>query len=742
MTFSHCGSRLLRAVGLILVVESCAHALNLTPTSVTRPNSGCTTYNYTFWSPLCSAPSLTINGTTPSGGAYSFSVTSWSGWCGSWSAPFSSSLCSTAELGSYGFSSPGDGVTATLSVIATPKPVVSAGSGSGKVGVFFSDQIWATNNPTSYSGTGLPPGLSVNFSNGSISGTPTTQGSFSGTISATNATGTGSAPYNAIIIAPADITPPSIPTGLTATRDATSPMSQINLAWNASTDTGGSGMGGYQITCTTGCGYSLIATTVNTNYRMTGLSSGTSYTFTVQAYDKVGNLSAASAPASASTQSQPPLAITGIAPASPAPVPYGNRTVTLAFTTNYSASCSVTTVGPVPGSTTFIWPIPYNLPPNASATFHISCSNVKNVNDTAAADWVIITPPDTTAPGVPTGLTAARDTANPHSQINLSWTASSDDAGGSGLAGYKLYRGGSPLATLTATSYSDTGLAAGTAYSYTVSAYDNASPANASAQSAAVSTSTLVAQFTISNITQFPANPVQPYLDPTAGSVTLSLTTNRNASCTINGNPFDTTGGITSHSTTVVYDIAPNSSADYTLACTDGSGTAHGSAGQTYTIQTGADTKAPSIPGSLTVTPISRSQINLSWPASSDNVGVAGYTIYRNGAFLATTTNTSYSDTGLSAGTAYSYAVGAYDAVGNGSASQGPVTGTTPVVIPGPPSLRTLTIVSPSEIDLSWTAANPGTYPLQTYAVYRCLVGGCSTLSQYTSIANVPASQM
>src|SRR5207249_11523731 len=123
----------------ILVFEAYAHALNLWPSSVTRPNSGCTTYNYTFGSPLCSAPSSTINGTTPSGGAYSFSA-SWSGWRGSWTAPLSSSLCSTAELGSYGYSSPGDDVTATLSVSAPPKPVVSAGSGSGTVGVAFSDQ--------------------------------------------------------------------------------------------------------------------------------------------------------------------------------------------------------------------------------------------------------------------------------------------------------------------------------------------------------------------------------------------------------------------------------------------------------------------------------------------------------------------------------------------------------------------------------------------------------------------------
>src|SRR5258708_24588159 len=93
---------------------------------------------------------------------------------------------------------------------------------------------------------------------------------------------------------------------------------------------------------------------------------------------------------------------------------------------------------------------------------------------------------DATAQSMPTGLTA---TAVSTSQINLSWTATTD-TGGSGLKGYMITRNGSALVTTTstATTYSDTGLAAATTYTYTVAAYDVAG--NTSGASAGVSGTT------------------------------------------------------------------------------------------------------------------------------------------------------------------------------------------------------------------------------------------------------------
>jgi len=77
------------------------------------------------------------------------------------------------------------------------------------------------------------------------------------------------------------------------------------------------------------------------------------------------------------------------------------------------------------------------------------------------------------------------------------------------------------------------------------------------------------------------------------------------------------------------------------------------------------DTTSPSVPTNLTATAASSSQINLFWSSSTDDVGVSGYRIYRNGAQTATSTTNSFSDVGLLSSTTYIYTVAAYDAAGN-----------------------------------------------------------------------------
>lgn len=102
--------------------------------------------------------------------------------------------------------------------------------------------------------------------------------------------------------------------------------------------------------------------------------------------------------------------------------------------------------------------------------------------------------------------------------------------------------------------------------------------------------------------------------------------------------------------------------------------------GFTVGFQTG-DSNAPTAPTALIATAVSNSQIDLSWTASSDTFGVSGYRIFRDSAFLATSTLTTYNDTGLTASTSYSYTVSAFDATLNISAHSATATATTTDVV-------------------------------------------------------------
>ena len=95
------------------------------------------------------------------------------------------------------------------------------------------------------------------------------------------------------------------------------------------------------------------------------------------------------------------------------------------------------------------------------------------------------------------------------------------------------------------------------------------------------------------------------------------------------------------------------------------------------TVFTATDATPPTTPTNLIATAISSSQIDLIWSASTDNVAVVGYRIYRGGIQIAITTTTTYSDTGLTASTTYNYTVSAYDAAGNESGKSSPASAIT-----------------------------------------------------------------
>jgi chitodextrinase/DNA-binding XRE family transcriptional regulator len=213
---------------------------------------------------------------------------------------------------------------------------------------------------------------------------------------------------------------------------------------------------------------------------------------------------------------------------------------------------------------------------------------------------------------------------------------------------------------------------------------------------------------------------------PTSGStvsgttVTLSATASDNTGVSsvqflLDGTNLGTEDTTAPYSITWNTTSATNASHTLTARARDAAGNQTISAAVTVTtsnIVVTPDTTPPTTPTSLSATPTSSSAINLSWSASSDNVGVAGYRIYRNGTQIGTVTTNTYSNTGLSPSTSYTYTVSAYDAAGNASAQSTSASGSTqstPVVTatPPPPPPSTITNTPPASGAIGSTATTP-----------------------------------
>ncbi|MFC0626821.1 discoidin domain-containing protein [Kribbella deserti] len=126
-----------------------------------------------------------------------------------------------------------------------------------------------------------------------------------------------------------------------------------------------------------------------------------------------------------------------------------------------------------------------------------------------------------------------------------------------------------------------------------------------------------------------------------------------------------------------ILDWAGNETADFTNSGVNASRT--DTTGSLFLRGTGSggDTTAPSVPGSLRTTGTTSNSVSLAWNPSTDNMGVTGYAIYRNGTEVATASGTAYTDAGLTPATGYSYTVKARDAAGNLSGASNAVTATT-----------------------------------------------------------------
>jgi fibronectin type 3 domain-containing protein len=287
---------------------------------------------------------------------------------------------------------------------------------------------------------------------------------------------------------------------------------------------------------------------------------------------------------------------------------------------------------------------------------------------------------DTQAPSIPQNLAGTSSSAT---QINLSWSASTDNVA---VTGYQVWRcqgvncsNFAQISAPTGTTYSDAGLAGSTSYSYEVLAGDAAGNLSGFSSVATLVTATTqqaqdnTAPSSPANLAAAAVSSSQINLTWTASFDNVGVTGYQVSRCLGFGCRFFTqvgTAATTAYSDT---GLAANTLYSYRVRAIDGAGNLSNSS-NTANAKTlaASDTTPPTAPTNLSATPVGSAQVNLSWTASTDNVGVTGYQVWRcqnagctNFAQIGSPAGNSYSDTGLTPSTAYSYEVRATDAAGN-----------------------------------------------------------------------------
>ncbi|HKU16167.1 MAG TPA: family 31 carbohydrate-binding protein [Steroidobacteraceae bacterium] len=322
---------------------------------------------------------------------------------------------------------------------------------------------------------------------------------------------------------------------------------------------------------------------------------------------------------------------------------------------------------------------------------------------------------DTTAPTVPANLQA---TATSSSSIALTWSASTDNVG---VVRYDIYRNGSgsALASPSGTSHTDSGLAASTLYSYTVRACDAAG--NCSALSTAASATT---QAPPSGSGSFGIDGAGKLYHVDGGWSASFNYLCLNDDCrpgTRTGGRFERAVSVTPGSSYTIEFKVQDSAAPGGQCLTGAKQITYAAGGASVSSPCaggGPPPPAPAVPTGLTVGSATTSSLVVSWNASS---GTAHYDVYRNGTIVASPTGTTTADTGLSAGTSYSYTVRACNSAGSCSAQSAAVSGTTtgsppptggPFGIDGAGKLY--------HVDRGWTAS----------FAYLCLNGDCRSATR------------
>ena len=196
----------------------------------------------------------------------------------------------------------------------------------------------------------------------------------------------------------------------------------------------------------------------------------------------------------------------------------------------------------------------------------------------------------------------------------------------------------------------------------------------------------------------------------THSSATISWTTNEAATSQVEYGTTTAYGSssalspalVTAH-VVVLSGLAANTTYNYRPRSRDAAGNERIGANLTFRTLF-VDTAPPSVPANLQASAVSSTQINLSWSASTDNVAVTGYRVFRDGLLAGSPTSPSFQDPGRAPATTHQYTVSARDAAGNTSGLSAPASASTPPFVI---SAVGVTSITGSAALVGWTTDQP-----------------------------------
>jgi uncharacterized repeat protein (TIGR02543 family) len=590
---------------------------------------------------------------------------------------------------------------ATISSLVTPAgtpsapTTVTAIAGDRSATITFSGADANGSAITSYIITIAPTGdtYTVSSSPATINGL-TNGASYTFTVAAINAIGASSTS-----IATASATPaaaPDAPTSLTVVAGDTSTV----VSWTPPAYDGGSPIISYLITASNGATCTAIAPA--TSCKITGLTNGTSYTFTAQAINAIGT-------GVASVQS--PAAVPAGLPTPPTSISatIGDGQVTLTFSgagNNGSAITTYTVIaepGGFTGSSSASPVTVLGLSNGTEYTFRVIATN--GVGDSESSTVSVSATP-ATVPGAPTSISATADNAS----ATVFFTAPSSN-GGAPITGYTVTSspgGATCSAPANATSCVVTGLSNGTAYTFTVAANNGAGSSQASSTSNSVTPMGAPAAPTITAArgdtkatvvitapTDDGGSPVTQYLilvQPGAQSITTNALTNEIPNL-INGTVYT-----------------------FTVSAINNVGT-----GPASSAATARPAGVPNPPTTVTAAPANMAAIVTFSGATGNGDDVIRYivTVVETGDTV-TGVNSPIRVNGLTNGTSYTFTVTAVNSIGESTPSQVSVAvipAQVSFLVPSPPSAPSApapTIVTPSPTPSPSPSVTPTPSPSAT----------------------------